>query len=155
MDRDTPRDLFDLILDNEAFRGAALLVARLFMAAVFIRFGIGKIIHRPQRQSYMEAHGVPPELIYLAIVVQLGFGLMIALGYQTRFAALMLVGFCVIAPSLFHTDFSLQGEESQFYKDFAIAGGFLFVIANGPGPLSLDALRHRGNDGEASSPAED
>ena len=143
MNRDISPGLFDRVLSNKALLGAGLLVARLFMAAVFIRFGIGKIIHRPQMQLYMEAHGVPSELIYLTIVVQLGFGLMVVLGYQTRFAALMLAGFCVIATLLFHTDFSVQGEETNFYKDFAIAGGFLFMIAAGPGPFSIDDFRKR------------
>jgi putative oxidoreductase len=113
------------------------------MAAVFLVFGVGKILHRPQMESYMEAHGVPAELIFLAIAVQIGFGLLVAVGYRTRFAALMLAGFCIVATSLFHTDFHAQGELAHFMKDFAIAGGFFFLIANGPGPLSLDALRYR------------
>lgn len=147
MNRDTPLDLFSPILDNEALLGPALLVARIFMSGVFLVFGVGKILHRLQMESYMEAHGVPGEWIFLAIAVQIGFGLLVAIGYRTRFAALMLAGFCIIATSLFHTDFQAAGELTHFTKDFAIAGGFLFLIANGPGPLSIDALRYRkGND---------
>ena len=142
MKRVAPLDLFSPILDNEALLGPALLVARIFMAAVFLVFGVGKILHRPQMESYMEAHGVPAELIFLAIAVQIGFGLLVAVGYRTRFAALMLAGFCIVATSLFHTDFHAQGELAHFTKDFAIAGSFLFLIANGPGPLSLDARRY-------------
>ena len=52
---------------------------------------------------------------------------------------MMLAGFCIIATSLFHTQFNATGELAHFTKDFSIAGGFLFMIAYGPGPLSLDA----------------
>ena len=140
MGRDPRTGFFDSILDREAMMGLALLVARVFMSAVFLVFGIGKILHMQRMQSYMEAHGVPGSLISLAIVVQIGFGLLVVLGYRTRFAALMLAGFCIIATSLFHTQFSVTGELAHFTKDFAIAGGFLFMIAHGPGPLSLDAM---------------
>lgn len=143
MNRDTPSDLFSPILNSEALLGVVLLVGRIFMSGVFLVFGVGKILHRPQMELYMEAHGVPRELIFLAIAVQIGFGLLVALGYRTRFAALMLAGFCIIATCLFHTDFQAPGELAHFTKDFAIAGGFLFLIANGPGPLSLDVLRYR------------
>ena len=139
MSRDSRSDLFAIVLNNQALQGPFLLVARIFMAAVFLTFGVGKILHWARMQEYMEAHGVPGSLISLAIVVQIGFGLLVVLGYQTRFAALMLAGFCIIATSLFHTQFSVTGELSHFTKDFAIAGGFLFMIAYGPGPLSLDA----------------
>ena len=147
MNRDTPSDLFSPILNREALLGVVLLVGRIFMSGVFLVFGVGKILHRPQMESYMEAHGVPREWIFLAIAVQIGFGLLVAIGYRTRFAALMLAGFCIIATSLFHTDFHAPGELAHFTKDFAIAGGFLFLIANGPGTLSFDATRYRpGND---------
>jgi len=139
MNDNSRHDLFSPILDNEALMGPVLLVARVFMAAVFLTFGIGKIIHNARMQAYMEAHGVASSLLPLAVVVQLACGVLIILGYQTRFAALMLSGFCIIATSLFHTQFNVSGELSHFTKDFAIAGGFLFMIAYGPGPLSFDA----------------
>ncbi len=141
------------ILKNDALLGPALLVARVFMATVFLTFGIGKIIHNTRMQEYMEAHGVTSSLLPLAIVVQLVCGTLIVLGYQTRFAALMLSGFCIIATSLFHTQFNVTGELSHFTKDFAIAGGFLFMIAYGPGPLSLDARIARAKASREGQPA--
>jgi putative oxidoreductase len=109
------------------------------MAVVFLTFGIGKIIHNARMQAYMEAHGVTSRLLPLAVVVELGCGILVILGYQTRYAALLLSGFCIIATLLFHSQFSVSGELSHFTKDFAISGGFMFMIAYGPGPLSLDA----------------
>jgi putative oxidoreductase len=135
--------LFGLVLSNKALMGPLLLVARVFMAAVFLTFGINKAVNTPQIQQYMAAHNVPGQLVYLTIVVQIGLGALVALGYHTRLAALMLAGFCIIATSLFHADFGMPGELAHFLKDFAIAGGFLFMIAYGPGPLSLDAYLDR------------
>jgi len=122
---------FEAILRIDPLVATGLLIARLLLAVPFLTFGTSKILHTPEIQQYMRAHHVAPELVYLTIVVQVGFGALLAIGYQTRLSAMMLAGFCIIATSLFHTDFSAQGELAQFTKDLAIAGGFLFVIAQG------------------------
>ena len=142
---------FDAILGNKLLLGLALLVARIWMAVLFLTFGINKLIHTGAMQEYMQLHNgsVPVGLIYLAILVQIACGGCVALGYHTRFNALMLAGFCIIATSLFHTNFAMEGELTNFLKDFAIAGGFLFMIAFGPGPLSLDARFRRVKQREA------
>jgi putative oxidoreductase len=134
---------FKAVLRNDALVAGGLLVARLLLAVPFLTFGTSKVLHTAQIQQYMLAHHVAPNLVYLTIAVQIGFGACMAIGYQTRLAAMMLAGFCMIATSLFHTDFSLAGELAQFTKDFAIAGGFLFVIAQGPGWLSADSYLER------------
>jgi putative oxidoreductase len=131
-------DFFSTVLSRSATIGPLLLIARVFMAAVFVIFGVYKIVFNAKMKGYMKAHGVPGVLIYLVILVQIGGGILVVLGYQTRFAALMLAGFCIVAPLLFHTDFKNGVELAHFTKDFAIAGGFLFMLAYGPGPLSLD-----------------
>ena len=135
--------LFSVVLNNPTLLGLWLLAGRVFMAVLFLTFGINKAINTPQIQQYMAVHHVPGQLVYLTIAVQVGFAALLAVGYRTRFAALMLAGFCMIATSLFHTDFHAPGELAHFLKDFAIAGGFLFVIAYGPGPFSIDAYRQR------------
>jgi putative oxidoreductase len=132
------RDFLNGILNSSAATGVLLLVARIFMAAVFVIFGIYKIVRNARMKGYMTAHGVPTVLIYPVILLQVGGGILVALGYQTRFAALILAGFCIIAPSLFHAEFKNPAELAHFTKDFAIAGGFLFMLVHGPGPLSLD-----------------
>jgi putative oxidoreductase len=138
MPANSHNDIFSAILNSRAAMGPLLLAARVFMAAVFVIFGVYKIAFNEKMKGYMNAHGVPGALIYLVIPVQIGGGILVAVGYQTRFAALMLAGFCIVAPSLFHTDFKNGTELAHFTKDFAIAGGFLFMIAYGPGPISLD-----------------
>ena len=139
---------FAAAIHNRALTAAALLVGRIFMGVLFITFGMSKAIYTPQIQQYMAAHHVAIDLVYLTIPVQIGFGVLMVIGYHTRFAAMMLAGFCIIATSLFHADFHQRGELAHFLKDFAIAGGFLFVMAHGPGAYSLDALLKRLPEGD-------
>jgi putative oxidoreductase len=130
-------------LSSGALLGPVLLVARVLMAAVFLIFGTYKAGNTARMQAYMTAHGVPGVLIYPVILLQIGGGAFVVLGYQTRVAALLLAAFCVVATILFHADFSNGNELAHFTKDMAIAGGFVFMIAYGPGPLSLDAYLGR------------
>ena len=123
--------------------GPILLIARLLMSTEFVLWGTMKIINRPGMQAYMENFGVPGQLIWLAIIVQIGCGLSVALGLYARVGAFLLVGFCFVATVIFHTNFSDLGEVSDFTKDLATAGGFLFLVVFGPGPLSLDRWRKR------------
>jgi putative oxidoreductase len=132
-------DFLTPILNNSSLMGVVLLIARVFMAAVFLVFGIAKIVHNSNMREYMESQGVTSSLLPVAIVIEIAGGVLVALGYQTRIAAMILAGFCITATLLFHTRFEVIGELSNFTQDFAIGGGFLFMIAYGPGPLSLDA----------------
>lgn len=115
------------------------LAGRLLMALIFVGAGYSKIGGYAGTQAYMEAMGVPGALLPLVIVTELGGGLAIALGLFTRLAALGLAGFSIISALLFHADFKDQMQQILFMKNLAMAGGFLFLVGNGPGPLSLDA----------------
>jgi len=127
----------------ERYAGPVLLLARLLMAAEFVLFGSLKVVNNAGMQRYMESHGVPGLLIWPAIAVQVGAGVLIAVGYRTRLAAVALAGFCVIATGIFHSNFADLGEVSNFTKDLATAGGFLVVAVFGPGSISIDEALHR------------
>lgn len=88
----------------------------------------------------MQVFGVRGQLLPLAIVLELGGGLLILCGYHTRAAALLLAGFCVATAVLFHTRFGDRNQLLHFEKDFAIAGGLLVLFAHGGGAWALDAL---------------
>jgi putative oxidoreductase len=92
----------------------------------------------------MLAHDVSGRLP-LVILTELGGGLLVAVGLLTRWAAIALAGFCVLTALYFH----MSPEEAvHFYKNFAIAGGFLVLAGLGPGGWSLDAwLRARRGTG--------
>lgn len=111
---------------------------RLFIALMFVMAGFNKIFAYDGTQGYMEAMGVPGGLLPLVILAEVVLGLAVIVGYQTRLAALGLAGFSIISAILFHGNFADQMEMTMFMKNFTIAGGFLFLVANGAGALSLD-----------------
>jgi putative oxidoreductase len=133
--------LFSSAANNPGLVGPLLVLGRLMSIVVFCFFGVSKILHTARIQSFMVRHNphVPTVLVYPAIVVQLVPSLMVLLGFKTRYAALLLSGFCIIAPALFWSDFRNPSQLEQFLLDFATAPGLLFMFANGPGPLSIDA----------------
>lgn len=114
------------------------LVGRVLIAAIFILSGWSKVAAYAGTQAYMQSAGVPGGLLPLVILVELGGGLAIVLGLFTRPVALVLAGFSIIAGFLFHHGAD-QVSQIMFMKNVAMAGGFLFLVANGPGKLSLDA----------------
>jgi putative oxidoreductase len=115
------------------------LVGRLLIALIFVGAGYGKIGGYDATQQYMEAMNVPGGLLPLVILVELGGGLAIVLGFLTRFAALGLAIFSVVSAFLFHGNVADQMQQIMFMKNLAMAGGFLFLVGNGAGPLSIDA----------------
>src|SRR5262249_972191 len=100
-----------------------------------------KLTAYPSAVAYMQAFGLPGELLPLAIAVELGGGLMILLGLYARVAALALAGFCIITAIVFHANFGNRNELLHFEKDVAIAGGFLILAARGAGAWALDRFR--------------
>jgi putative oxidoreductase len=120
---------------------AAALAGRLLLAALFLHEAWSKLTAYSAALAYMQAFGVPGWLLPLAIAVELGGGLLIMLGYQTRVAALALAGFCLATAALFHHKLGDRNQLLHFEKDLAIAGGLLVLFAHGAGGWALDALR--------------
>lgn len=118
------------------------LVGRLLMAQIFLIAGFGKITGYAGTQGYMEAMGVPGALLPLVIALEVGGGLALVLGLQTRLAALALAGFSIVSALLFHNNLADQTQMIMFMKNFAMAGGLL-ILAGHPvaNTLSLDARR--------------
>lgn len=119
------------MIEDGRLRGAVLLAARLLMSIEFIVFGAMKIPNNAAMQLYMENRGVPGILIWPALILQLVAGLMVAAGAFTRWAALALAGFCLVATFLFHFNLSDLREVSDLTKDLATAGGFLLLALIG------------------------
>jgi putative oxidoreductase len=120
---------------------AAALLGRVFLSAIFLHEAWSKVTEYSMTIAYMQAFGVPGQLLPLAIGFELVCGLLILFGYQTRIAGLMLAGFCVATAVLFHTRFGDRNQLLHFEKDFAIAGGFIVLFAQGGGVWSIDALK--------------
>ena len=114
------------------------LGGRILIALIFVLSGLNKIIAIEGTQGYMEAMGVPGALIYPTILFEVGAGLAIVIGYQTRVVALALAGFCLVTAFIFHNDLADQTQFVMFMKNVAMAGGFLFLARDGAGEPSLD-----------------
>ena len=113
------------------------LVARILMAYIFIVAGWGKIAGYEATVGYMQAMGVPAELLPVTILLELGGGLAILFGLQTRVVAALLAGFSLVTAFLFH---GTPEDAVNFMKNFAMAGGLLLLVLQGAGRFSLDHL---------------
>ena len=113
-------------------------LGRILIAAIFIIAGYGKIGGYEATQGYMAAMGVPGGLLPLVIALELGGGILLVLGLFTRYVALALAGFSILSGIIFHGNFEDSTQQIMLLKNLAIAGGFLFLVANGAGKISLD-----------------
>jgi len=117
------------------------LVARVFLGHIFLLAGVSKIGAYEASQGYMDAMGVPGGLLPLVILLEVGGGLAIIAGWQTRWASIALAAFSVVAAVIFHSNFADQTEMIMFMKNISIAGGFLLLAVHGAGAYSLDNRR--------------
>jgi putative oxidoreductase len=115
-------------------------LGRLGLSLIFIISGWGKIAGYAATQQYMEATGVPGALLPLVIALELGGGLAILGGVFTRWIALALAAFSLIAALIFHANLDDGMQAILFWKNVAMAGGFLALAASGAGALSVDAV---------------
>lgn len=122
-------------------RNPVPLIARVLISVIFLMSGWGKITHPAATQQYMSTHGMPFAGLFLigAIILEIGGGLSVLLGYKARWGASALVVFLIPTTLIFHTKFSEQLQVIMFMKNLAILGGLLMVSYFGPGPISLDA----------------
>jgi putative oxidoreductase len=128
-------------------QGSLALLARLLLAYIFIVEGWGKIFSYAAVQQYMIQRGIPGALLPLVILTELGGGMCIAAGLLTRLAALALAGFCALTALLVHANFGDPDQLINFQKNLAMAGGFLALVAFGPGAVSVDAWISRKRGG--------
>ena len=111
---------------------------RLLLSALFLIEGFEKISIQEDVIMYMEDYGVPGILFLPALVLEILFPLLLIVGYKTKWTALIMALFTFVVAIIFHTDFSEGMQLMLFLKDIAIAGGFMIIIVNGPGKISLD-----------------
>jgi putative oxidoreductase len=116
------------------------LAGRVGLSLIFIISGWGKIAAYTGTRQYMASAGVPGSLLPLVIALELGGGLAVLTGAFTRWIALALAAFSLASAALFHANLADAAQAINFWKNVAMAGGFLMLAANGAGTLSLDHL---------------
>ncbi|KJS65047.1 MAG: DoxX family protein [Serpentinimonas sp.] len=131
-----------------ALHNPLALSARLLLAALFLPAGINKIGGFSGTAAYIGSVGLPfPELgAALAIAIEVLCGIALILGLGTRYAALVLAGFTLVASFFFHAYWAMPAEQQMmqqilFMKNIGLIGGLLALAALGAGAYSLDARR--------------
>ncbi|HYC96860.1 DoxX family protein [Brevundimonas sp.] len=132
---------------------AAATGGRLALALIFILSGAGKLAALEATRGYIQSVGLPAADVALwgAIAMELLGGLALAVGFQTRPAAVLLAGFSILTAILFHARFADQNQMIHFMKNVAITGGLLQVAVLGATAFSLDAVIKRGRSRLAQS----
>ena len=121
------------------------LVGRILLALIFIISGFGKIMGFDATLGYIRSAGLPFAQLsaMAAIVVELGGGILLVLGWKARWAAAALFVFVLVAALYFHAFWASPPDQAmmqqiQFMKNLAIMGGMLYIVAYGSGPYSVD-----------------
>ena len=127
----------------------APLVGRCMIAALFVLSGVNKLQNWDSTTLYMAEHGISmiQPLLALSVVVELGAGLGLVLGFRTRLMALILFAFTLVVSFQLH-DFWTMGdtegarlETALFAKNMAIAGSLLVLVGLGAGSWSYDSWK--------------
>lgn len=128
-----------------AASNVAALIGRILIAVMYIPAGFSKIGGFAGTAGYIGSQGLPlPEVgAALAIVVELVGGLALLVGFKTRWAALILAVFTLVATFIFHNFWAMPADQQMvqqlmFNKNIAIVGGLLLAYAFGPGRYSVD-----------------
>ena len=114
------------------------LIGRILISALFSISAYNKIFSIDGTMSWMDGYGVPGILLYPTIALEIILPLFIIIGYQARFSAGLLATFCLATAFIFHFDFTNQIETISFLKNIGLAGGFLFIVANGTREWSIN-----------------
>ena len=122
---------------SAASQSAVPAIGRLLLAAIFIFSGVGKALAPAGTIGYIESAGLPFATLGLvaAIAIELGGGVMLALGIKARIVALGLALFSVVTALAFHNALGDQNQLIHFMKNIAMAGGLLQVVAFGAGAV--------------------
>lgn len=116
------------------------LIGRVLLALLFVPAGFSKIGGFAGTAGFIASKGVPlPEVAAaMAIAVELGLGLLLLAGFKTRWAALGIAAFTLVITFIFHAFWADATQAQAFFKNIAVVGGLLTVVAWGPGAWSVD-----------------
>ena len=118
--------------------GLTEFAGRTLLALMFVLAGYSKLGNYDGNLAYMASAGVPGFLLPPVIALELLGGIALIVGFQVRLIALLMAIFCVSSAFLFHFDLADQMQFIMFFKNIAIAGGFLLLSVQKAGPWTLD-----------------
>lgn len=132
----------DSLATNSA--DVVLLIGRILLGWVFVRSGYGKMFNIEAVAAGYMSRGIPMVIAYLAVPVEFFGGLALIFGFATRYAAIVMAVFTVAATLTSHRYWEFadaaarRSQDSSFYKNMALLGGFFFLFVAGAGRLSID-----------------
>ena len=124
-------------------------VGRLMIGLPFAMSGVSKLGAYSTTTGMISAAGLPFPTLALAVVAELGGGLLLIAGYRARYVAAALALFSLATAISFHANFADQNQMIHFLKNVMMAGGLLQIVAFGAGALSID--NRNANDGKVSA----
>ena len=113
-------------------------IGRLLISALFLLSAYNKVLSIDGTMGWMEGFGISGFLLYPTIALEIILPLFIIIGYQAKLSAGLLAIFCITTAVIFHYDFSDQTQTIAFLKNIGLAGGFLFIVANGTKDWSVN-----------------
>ncbi|MBM2830908.1 MAG: DoxX family protein [Gammaproteobacteria bacterium] len=115
------------------------LLGRILLSVIFIVAGFHKLTGFEQTAGVMASKGLPMVnvLLVLTIIIELGGGLMILIGWKARWAATAIFLFLIPVTVIFHPVWADPEQFNSFFKNLAIMGGMIYIMTFGSGPLSL------------------
>ena len=130
-------------LNSSTVNASLALAGRIMIAAIFLLSGFSKITAPAMMIGYIQSVGLPLPAVALglAILIEVGGSIALVLGYRTKLIAAIMALFTVATAIAFHNNLADQNQFIHFFKNIAMAGGLLQVIALGAGRFSLDARR--------------
>ena len=114
------------------------LIGRLLISALFLISAYNKIFSIDGTMGWMEGFGIPGFLIYPTILLEIILPIFVIVGYKAKISSAVLAIFCLATAFIFHFDFLDQTQTILFLKNIGLAGGFLFIVANGTKDWSID-----------------
>lgn len=125
---------------NDFLRDYGPVLGRVLIALLFVISGFGKLMDPGGTAGYIASKGLPLSqvLAWAAIVVELLGGLMLIVGFKTRFTAVVIFLFTIVLTVIFHPWWADPAQKIAFLKNLAIMGGLLYVAAHGAGGMAVD-----------------
>lgn len=115
-----------------------VVIGRIALAAIFLLAGMNKIEFYDANLAYLTSGGLPGMLLPAVIFFEITAALALIVGFKVRLVALALAGFSVVTAALYHSNLADQMQFIMFFKNIAMAGGFLVLAAHGAGRYSVD-----------------
>ena len=120
-----------------------LLVGRVLMGWIFVSSGWRKLMDIPGFVKTMPRRGLPDFLGYVAPPVEFVGGICLIVGLATRYAALVMLLFVIIASFSSHRYWAVDpkdyaNQSAHFWKNVSMKGGLIFLFITGAGRYALD-----------------